>query len=84
VGDDGANGDRHPDQPNPRNTRTRSGKQRRAPAKSILSVGFTAPLPVDENNILLAGHVQLYRASSPAAAGNSLVPPAFSSPSHRP
>ena len=41
--------------PNPRNTRTHSSKQIRQIADSIRTVGFTSPVVVDEDFVLLAG-----------------------------
>ena len=42
--------------PNPGNVRTHSNKQIRQIANSIKQFGFTAPIIVDENNLILAGH----------------------------
>src|SRR5262245_21801514 len=45
--------------PNPRNPRTHSKKQIRQIADSIQAVGFAAPVLIDENGVLLAGHGRL-------------------------
>ena len=42
--------------PNPRNSRVHSRKQIRQIVKSITEFGFTNPLLIDENMIILAGH----------------------------
>jgi ParB-like chromosome segregation protein Spo0J len=42
--------------PNPRNARNHSRAQIRQIAESIQSIGFGAPLLVDENHVLIAGH----------------------------
>ena len=41
---------------NPRNARTHPKKQIRQLARSIEQFGFTNPIIVDDNNIILAGH----------------------------
>ena len=48
--------------PHPRNTRTHSKKQIRQIADSIQAVGFAAPVLIDENGVLLAGHGRLEAA----------------------
>ena len=48
--------------PHPRNTRTHSRKQIRQIADSIRAVGFTSPVLIDENGVLLAGHGRLEAA----------------------
>jgi ParB-like chromosome segregation protein Spo0J len=42
--------------PNPRNARTHSKRQIRKIEQSIRTFGFTNPLLVDEDGLLLAGH----------------------------
>jgi ParB-like chromosome segregation protein Spo0J len=42
--------------PWPRNARTHSKKQIRQIADSILQFGFTCPVLIDHDNIILAGH----------------------------
>ena len=44
--------------PNPRNTRTHSKKQIRQLANSIARFGWTYPILVDENSVILAGHAR--------------------------
>ena len=48
--------------PNPRNARTHSKKQIRQIADSIVACGFTVPVLIDENSMLLAGHGRLEAA----------------------
>ena len=48
--------------PNPRNARTHSRKQIRQIADSIVAYGFTVPVLIDENSVLLAGHGRLEAA----------------------
>ena len=48
--------------PNPRNTRTHSKRQIHQIAKIIQAVGFAAPVLVDENGVLLAGHARIEAA----------------------
>jgi ParB-like chromosome segregation protein Spo0J len=48
--------------PNPRNPRTHSKKQIRQIADSIQAVGFAAPVLIDEDGVLLAGHGRLEAA----------------------
>ncbi len=48
--------------PNPRNARTHSKKQIRQIADSIVACGFTVPVLMDENSMLLAGHGRLEAA----------------------
>jgi ParB-like chromosome segregation protein Spo0J len=48
--------------PHHRNARTHSKKQIRQIADSIKAVGFTAPVLVDEDRVLLAGHGRLEAA----------------------
>ena len=42
--------------PHPSNARTHPKKQRRRLAKAIKRFGFTVPIIVDENGVILAGH----------------------------
>lgn len=44
--------------PNPRNARTHSKKQIRQLANSIARFGWTYPIVVDENTVILAGHAR--------------------------
>ena len=48
--------------PNDKNTRTHSKKQIRQIAASIRDLGFAAPILVDENHVLIAGHGRLEAA----------------------
>jgi ParB-like chromosome segregation protein Spo0J len=48
--------------PHPHNTRTHSKKQIRRIADSIQAVGFTSPVLIDEQGVLLAGHGRLEAA----------------------
>src|SRR6187200_3526897 len=48
--------------PNPRNARTHSKKQICQIADNIGAVGFTVPVLVDENRVILAGHGRLVAA----------------------
>jgi DNA modification methylase len=48
--------------PHPRNAHTHSKKQIRQIADSIRAVGFTSPVSIDENGMLLAGHGRLEAA----------------------
>jgi DNA modification methylase len=48
--------------PHAHNTRTHSKKQIRQIADSIRAVGFTSPVLIDENGVLLAGHGRLEAA----------------------
>ena len=48
--------------PHPRNARTHSKKQIRQIADSIRAVGFAAPVLIDEDRVLLAGHGRLEAA----------------------
>jgi DNA modification methylase len=50
--------------PHPRNPRTHTKKQIRQIAASIRAVGFAAPVLIDENNVLIAGHGRLEAARS--------------------
>ena len=50
--------------PNPRNARTHSKKQIRQIADSIVAYGFTVPVLIDENSMLLAGHGRLEAAKT--------------------
>ena len=52
----------HALKPNARNARTHSKKQIRQIANSIRAYGFTVPVLIDENAILLAGHGRLEAA----------------------
>jgi DNA modification methylase len=47
---------------NPRNARTHSKKQIRQLANSIKQFGWTHPIIVDENNVILAGHARFSAA----------------------
>src|ERR1700675_3494814 len=47
---------------NPRNARTHSKKQIRQIADSIVAYGFTVPLLIDENAMIIAGHGRLAAA----------------------
>ncbi len=57
--------------PHPRNPRTHTKKQIRQIAASIRAVGFAAPVLIDENKILIAGHRRLDAAKS---LGMSSIP----------
>ena len=57
--------------PHPRNARTHSKKQCRQIATSIRALGFAAPILIDENKILIAGHGRLEAAKS---LGMSSIP----------
>ena len=57
--------------PHPRNPRTHTKKQIRQIAASIRAVGFAAPVLIDENKILIAGHGRLDAAKS---LGMSSIP----------
>jgi ParB-like chromosome segregation protein Spo0J len=57
--------------PHPRNPRTHSKRQIRQIASSIRAVGFAAPILIDENKILIAGHGRLEAAKS---LGMSAIP----------
>lgn len=48
--------------PNPHNARTHSKKQIRQIADSVRAFGFTSPVLIDENGVLLAGHGRLEAA----------------------
>src|SRR6478736_281288 len=48
--------------PNPRNARTHSKKQIRQIADSIVAYGFTVPVLIDDNSMILAGHGRLEAA----------------------
>jgi DNA modification methylase len=48
--------------PNPRNARTHSKKQIRQIADSIAALGFTVPVLIDDNSVILAGHGRLEAA----------------------
>ena len=49
--------------PNPRNARIHSKKQIRQIAKSLQTFGFTNPVLIDQNDIILAGHGRVEAAS---------------------
>src|SRR4051794_5603074 len=49
---------------NPYNARTHSKKQIRQIADSVRAFGFTSPVLIDENSVLLAGHGRLEAARS--------------------
>jgi len=57
--------------PNPRNARTHSRKQIERIANSIRSLGYAAPILIDEHRMLLAGHGRLEAAKS---LGMSFIP----------
>jgi ParB-like chromosome segregation protein Spo0J len=57
--------------PHPKNARTHPAKQIRPLVESINQFGFTSPLPVDENNVILAGHARWQAAKE---AGLKVVP----------
>jgi DNA modification methylase len=57
--------------PHPRNARTHSKKQIRQIAASIRAFGFAAPVLIDEDNVLIAGHGRLEAAKS---LGMSSIP----------
>jgi DNA modification methylase len=57
--------------PHPRNARTHSKKQIQQIAASIRALGFAAPILIDENKILIAGHGRLEAAKS---LGMSSIP----------
>lgn len=48
--------------PHARNARTHSTKQRRMIAKSIKRFGFLAPVLIDAQNVILAGHARVEAA----------------------
>ena len=48
--------------PNPRNARTHSKKQAKQISESIREFGFTNPLLIDNENMVLAGHGRLAAA----------------------
>ena len=50
--------------PNPANARTHSKKQIRQIAASIQAFGFTAPLLIDEDKMILAGHARYEAAKA--------------------
>jgi len=50
--------------PNPQNARTHSRKQIERIAKSIRSLGYAAPILIDEHRMLIAGHGRLEAAKS--------------------
>ena len=57
--------------PHPKNARTHPAKQIRRLVESINQFGFTSPLLVDENNVILAGHARWQAAKE---AGLKVVP----------
>src|SRR5262249_30691970 len=57
--------------PNPHNPRVHPKQQIRELAKNILVLGFTCPILVDEDGVVLAGHARLEAAK---LAGLDLVP----------
>jgi ParB-like chromosome segregation protein Spo0J len=61
----------HQVRPNPHNARVYSKKHIRMVADSIRAFGFAAPLLVDENYVLLGGHV---RREAAISLGLKLVP----------
>jgi ParB-like chromosome segregation protein Spo0J len=50
--------------PHPRNARTHSKKQIQQIAVSIRALGFAAPVLIDEDKVLIAGHGRLEAAKS--------------------
>jgi hypothetical protein len=50
--------------PHPSNARTHSKRQVRQIAASIRALGFAAPILIDENKVLIAGHGRLEAAKS--------------------
>lgn len=48
--------------PHPRNARTHSRKQLRMIARSIERFGFLAPVLIDQDNVILAGHARVEAA----------------------
>jgi hypothetical protein len=56
---------------NPRNARTHSGKQISQIEASITQFGFTNPILIDENNVIIAGHGRLEAARN---LGLTLIP----------
>ena len=48
--------------PNPRNARTHTKRQVEEVARIIRECGWTAPIIVDENGVLIAGHLRLQAA----------------------
>jgi len=57
--------------PNPRNARTHSKKQVKQIAESIRAFGFIAPVLIDENSMILAGHG---RVAAAKLVGLSSIP----------
>jgi len=57
--------------PHPSNARTHSKKQVGQIAASIRELGFAAPILIDENKVLIAGHGRLEAAKS---LGMSSIP----------
>jgi DNA modification methylase len=57
--------------PHPRNARIHAKKQIRQIAASVRAVGFAAPVLIDEDNVLIAGHGRLEAAKS---LGMSSIP----------
>lgn len=49
--------------PNPRNARTHAKKQIRQIAESLKAFGFTNPVLIDENDMILAGHGRVEAAT---------------------
>lgn len=57
--------------PHPKNARTHPAKQIRRLVESINQFGFTSPLLIDENNVILAGHARWQAAKE---AGLKVIP----------
>jgi hypothetical protein len=59
---------------NPRNARTHSKKQIRQLADNIVAYGFTVPVLIDENSMLLAGHGRLEKEiNTPRRPGHASI-----------
>ena len=52
--------------PHPKNVRTHPRKQIRRMVESIREFGFTSPILLDEDNVILAGHARWQAAKKPA------------------
>jgi DNA modification methylase len=57
--------------PHPKNARTHPAKQIRRLVESFHQFGFTSPLLIDENNVILAGHARWQAAKE---AGLKIIP----------
>jgi ParB-like chromosome segregation protein Spo0J len=58
---------------NPRNARTHSKRQVQAIAESIKSFGFTNPVLVDDDDMILAGHGRFQAAKLANSKTNALI-----------